>query len=85
MSSVLRLSMVSLIPLLTELLSSQLPRQTHPEHWNHTLGQLKPTIRTSACHPRRHLVSQSPSRGPFAPSVTHLKGTIHPCSGLAAG
>lgn len=32
MSSVLRLSMVSLIPLLTELLSSQLPRQTHPEH-----------------------------------------------------
>lgn len=31
MSSVLRLSMVSLMPLLTELLSSQLPRQKHPE------------------------------------------------------
>ena len=40
MSSVLRLSMVSLIPLLTELLSSQLPRQTQPEHRDLTLRQL---------------------------------------------
>lgn len=39
MSSVLRLSMVSLIPLLTELLSSQLPRQTHTEHQNLPLRQ----------------------------------------------
>lgn len=41
MSSVLRLSIVSLIPLLTELLSSQLLRQTHSEHQNLTLGQLR--------------------------------------------
>lgn len=31
MSSVLRLSMVSLMPLLTELLSSQLARQKYPQ------------------------------------------------------
>jgi len=60
MSSVLRLSMVSLIPLLTELLSSQLPRQTHPEHPNLVLGQLRPTIQTSAYQPRRRLCHKAP-------------------------
>lgn len=57
MSSVLRLSMVSLIPLLTELLSSQLPRQTHPEHQNLTLCQLGLMVQTDTHHPWRLPVS----------------------------
>lgn len=57
MSSVLRLSMVSLIPLLTELLSSQLSRQTHPEHPNLMLCQLRLTTQTNESFPRRILGS----------------------------
>lgn len=56
MSSVLRLSMVSLMPLLTELLSSQLPRQRQREH--HSLTLFQPRLaqiftsgkRPSLCH-----------------------------------
>lgn len=57
MSSVLRLSMVSLIPLLTELLSSQLPRQTHPEHQNLPLRQLTLLVPTYARHPQAPFAS----------------------------
>ena len=63
MSSVLRLSMVSLIPLLTELLSSQLPKQTHPEHV--TPHQLSLTTQTDAYHPRRLLVHKAPDKAPL--------------------
>lgn len=70
MSSVLRLSMVSLIPLLTELLSSQLPRQNIL------------STRTSRCtsagwgahHPRGSCVTK-PQTELFASDVTHLQGT----------
>lgn len=57
MSSVLRLSMVSLMPLLTELLSSQLPRETHPEHQNCTLRLCGLTVQTNAHRPGRLPVS----------------------------
>ena len=63
MSSVLRLSMVSLIPLLTELLSSQLPRQTHPEHV--MPHQLSLTIQTDVYHPQRLLVHKAPDKAPL--------------------
>lgn len=85
MSSVLRLSMVSLIPLLTELLSSQLQdRHTLPEPQNPRLRRLRLMHR----HRHRHTPSQrlpgshSPTQSSCASEVTHLHGGPSVLAGL---
>lgn len=74
MSSVLRLSMVSLIPLLTELLSSQLQdRHTLPEPQNPRLRRLR--LPAQADTPSQRLPgSHSPRQSSCASEVTHLHG-----------